>query len=362
MKPNLYIFACITALLFFTGCHDTIFYDINQEVELYSAQVTGDVNSMARFGNYLVTQNGYPWYKSASSSTNGEWSKMAAIPDDGTVWKVAADANYIYAISRTFEEDTNSSSDEEGELIQKSSKVYYTDDVTGEWEEVDTSYLGDSYYPIGLFCTDSTEPAGRQAFVVMGYLSNYTTRVQHSVHYLNGPKALSSSTIVSDATGTLDVPVAAAYCNGNVYFSNYPTIVSDGTTMYWTKGSDTIYYGTSATATGSRDVDCSDILSIAITSDYLLLGTKAGAYRVARDSDNAITSDATSSFSTNARSVLSSYYYIWMMFSLDPTASEADGTLYASTTYKGSASASATYWNNQCLWSYYPSRGNWICE
>ena len=358
MKPNLYIFACITALLFFTGCHDTIFYDINQEVELYSAQVTGDVNSMARFSDYLITQNGYPWYKSASSTTNGEWSKMAAIPDDGTVWKVAADANYIYAISRVYTEDTNSSSDYEGELIQKSSKVYYTASVDGSWEEVDTSKNYSAYYPVTIFCTDSTVAAHRFAYVRMS---------DGSVHKLDGSTSLSSSTVVSTtaknvAALTTEAPVAAAYCGGTVYFSDYPALASDGTTLYWAKTSDTIYYGTSTTATGSRDVDCSDILSIAITSDYLLLGTKAGAYRVARDSDNAITSDATSSFSTNARSVLSSYYYIWMMFSLDPTASEADGTLYASTTYKGSASASATYWNNQCLWSYYPSRVNWNCE
>ena len=236
MKPNLYIFACITALLFFTGCHDTIFYDINQEVELYSAQVTGDVNSMARFSDYLVTQNGYPWYKSASSTTNGEWSKMAAIPDDGTVWKVATDEKYIYAISRVYTEDTNSSSDYEGELIQKSSKVYYTDSVDGSWEEVDTSTNYSAYYPVTIFCTDSTEAKNRFAYVRMS---------DGSVHKLNGSTSLSSSTVVSTtatnvAALTTEAPVAAAYCGGTVYFSDYPALASDGTTLYWAKTSDTI--------------------------------------------------------------------------------------------------------------------------
>ena len=346
------ILSLLASIMALSGCHDPIFYDINQEVELNSSQIDGDVHSMARFGNYLITQNGYAWYKSASSSTNGEWKKMAAIPDGGTVWKIATDGSHIYAISKVYTEDTDSSSDYEGELIQKSSSVYVANDVDDTWTAIDTSADGSSYYPVVIFCTDSTTAANRHAFVRMS---------SGHVYELDGSTALSST--YTDSTSTMTTSsVAAACCGGTVYFSDYPAIASDGTTLYWTNGSDTIYYGTSMTATTSKDVDCADILSIAITSDKLFLGTKTGAYHVSRNSDGSITSEASSSFDTNARSVLSSYYYIWLVFALDPTATENANTLYASTVYKGSAGASASYWKNQCLWSYYPSRGNWNCE
>ena len=353
---NIFIFSIFSSALFLAGCRDPIFYDINQEVELNSSQIDGDVNSIARFGDYLITQNGYVWYKSASSTTNGEWHKMASIPDGGTVWKIATNADYIYAISKTYEEDTDSSSDYEGELVMNSSHVYRANSIDDSWELVDTSYLGSGYYAVTIFCTDdATNSDNRHAFVRMS---------NGSVHELTSSvTALSASTVYIDSTGTMTTSSVAAAClNGTVYFSDYPAIASDGTTLYWAKTSDTIYYGTSMTATGSKDVDCSDILSIAITSDKLFLGTKSGAYHVSRNSDGSITSEASSSFDTNARSVLSSYYYIWLVFALDPTTSETANTLYASTVYKGSAGASASYWKNQCLWSYYPSRGNWNCE
>ncbi len=354
-KSHIYIiFAAVCALLF-TSCFDPIFYDINQEVELNSSQIDGDVNSIARFGDYLITQNGYPWYKSASSTTNGEWHKMASIPDGGTVWKIATDADYIYAISKTYEEDTDSSSDYEGELIQKSMHIYCMDTVDGEWEEVDVSSLGD--YPVVLFGADSTTEANRHAYFRMYSSSSSLTGKVYELNGTSTPTEVTAST-----TGLTTSTVAAACYNGTVYFSDYPAITADDTYLYWANTSDTIYYGTSLTATGSKDVDCADILSIAVTGDTLLLGTKSGAYHVSKNTDGSITSEASSSFDTNARSILSSYYYIWVVFSLDPMANEEDGTLYASTTYKGSASASATYWDNQCLWAYYAGRGNWNCE
>ena len=359
LKSNTYIFVFISALFFLTSCQDTIFYDINQEVELNSSQIDGDVNSIARFGEYLITQNGYPWYKSASSTTNGEWHKMASIPDGGTVWKIATDAKYIYAISKTYEEDTDSSSDYEGELVMKSSKIYYTDSVEGDWEEVTISGT-----PYNLFCTDSTTASERKAYSRV-YDSSSSSYV---VYKLDGASATAEATGTATSgtylyTSPTTTTVAAACLNGTVYFSESSAVVSNGKMIYWTNKDDTIYYGTSETATGSKDVDCADILSIAVTGDTLLLGTKSGAYHVSKNSDDgSITSEASSSFNTNARSILSSYYYIWVVFSLDPTANEEDGTLYASTTYKGSASASATYWDNQCLWAYYAGRGNWNCE
>ncbi|MCR5606037.1 MAG: hypothetical protein K6F69_04375 [Treponema sp.] len=351
---GLFVTFLTSIAILFTSCQGVIFYEINKEVELNSAQIEGDVNSLVRFGDQLITQNGYVWYKDSSSSTNGEWTKVSASTIDDSkpsIIKVAADSSYIYAFGITYDEDTESGSDTEGENIISSRIIYCATSADGEWTAIDTSSIGDDYYPECLFCTNAEDESGRYAYVRMSDGNTYQ---------LDGTSA---PTVLTDGTNGLDIDAvtSAVYFNSEVWFSNYPLAAND-TYMYWTAGSDTVYYGTDTTsATGYKDVSCDDILSMAVTSDYLLLGTESGIEHVAIDSDGAITS-TTSDFDTNADSVLSSYYYVPLVFSLDSSLSEEANTLYGSTVYYGSASASASYYDNICLWAYYPSRGNWNCE
>jgi len=101
-------FACLVG---FTSCHDDIYGAINNEIELNSSGLQGDMHSIVHYKNYILTCNGEIFYKTNEPSTstnsyNGQWDKTTSPTsekgDNGipaTTYFLAADSQYLYALT-----------------------------------------------------------------------------------------------------------------------------------------------------------------------------------------------------------------------------------------------------------------------
>ena len=151
------------------------------------------------------------------------------------------------------------------------------------------------------------------------------------------------------------------------------TLDSSSTLIYYSSGDNVYYKGTvkvsttdedgNATTTDKTvdwtgvDLDCSTILSLGVTSDYLLAGTSSGIVHTSL-SNGIPATNASTDFSTNADSALSSYYEISLILVIDSGKTEAGTTIFATAeTQKSSASM-----NNVGLWGYYASENEWNRE
>ena len=85
-------------ILLLASCKDglTIFDQIDQETKLEDAVITGSVNSIVKSGNTLYASDGNIYAKSVNAERG--WSKIAS--PSGTIIKLAADANGVYALSK----------------------------------------------------------------------------------------------------------------------------------------------------------------------------------------------------------------------------------------------------------------------
>jgi hypothetical protein len=358
------LFTAAFTLIPLTGCQDAIFYTIRKEVELEDATLQGDIQSIVRYTDptdsteYLYIANGGIHYKETDVSKYGAWSEDSTEPD-GHITQIAADGTYLYAVVVTYEEDTS-----EGENVLDSRKLYYSEGVdagaTTAWTEIDTSGYDDmdnSGKTVKLFCTNSPNNSNRSAYINIG----------GTTYSLDGSTALAGAGAVT-VDGTDSDALSAVYFNSTVLFFDTTASCTNETAdtaptyvYYADDDDDNLYYstdGSSYTDTGSYDI--SDIISLAVTSDSILMGTKFGIEKTSNSS--GVPGSSTGDFDTNADSTLSSLYRVQALLAVDPSAAETDGDLYAALDFTGSSSSSSAQFDDIGLWAYYPSRGNWNRE
>lgn len=421
---KLFGLSLIPLLFSLFSCQEVIFDEIRKEVELEDADISGDVKSLVRFGDYIYLQNGNIWRKTWSSETAHGWEKTAkpsASADYLYINKLAADSTYLYAQMTLFDEDTM----DDGEIESQGCQLFYSSDgetwegpvefTNSEGETVSTITSG----CLSIFCTNAPKEANRKAYAKF----KDSTDSSYTVYQLNGGSASALTTISSSSdesykacstTPAYDTK-SCAYFNGEVYFSSAYSMTTDesvsytkteidtdGTevettvgedkdaTMLFYADSDTVYftmdgtfsdyatinseYGTSLSA-NNVDCDCSTIRSMTVTKDYLYLGTDDGIEHVqltsytskSTDSEGnstttIIPSAGTSDFSTNADSTLSSYYEVRCVLAVSNSLPESEGVIYGTTIFSGSSSNSSATQENCGLWAYIPSRGKWNRE
>lgn len=116
-----------------------------------------------------------------------------------------------------------------------------------------------------------------------------------------------------------------------------------------------------------EDTD-SSICSLAVTADYLLIGTGTwrssgdGIYHLSIDSNGAPTSTASQSFASNAADIMCEPYIIRSLLALNPDKKELEGAIYSSMDYIYTESTAGTTIEDRGLWSYYPSTLEWNRE
>ncbi|MCR5218057.1 hypothetical protein [Treponema sp.] len=136
----------------------------------------------------------------------------------------------------------------------------------------------------------------------------------------------------------------------------------DSSKTYYTAKENTGFTLDSAAASATS-CDAGGIISMAVTSNYLLLGTTSGLNRVLLSSTGDSTSldnipyTSTTSFSNNGNSIITEYAY--SVFTLEPSDAEGENDEYVSSVIYGSVSSSSDNWEDTGLYSYYKGRGTW---
>lgn len=292
-----------------------------------------------------------------------------------------------------------------------------------------------------LFGTNSVNPEHRVAFLRVGggspYLGN--ARNEKSVLYrLDGETINPEAKVSSDSSGSdsgvycysefdLDT-LSVVYFDGKYHFMNYLNAeTNEGTTdskgnsrreptyVYFGDYGDNLYYFSVAdfnskpedfkkmfkyprasyrsedglespakflskngeTAGYLENVSKSNVISIAVTSDSLLLGTGSnrsynssasngsGAVRIEIDQSTGKPAKI-GSFTTNADTVMRDPYIVRALLAVDPSKKETETSIYSSMDYIYTATSAGTNSTNRGLWAYYPkadgSKGEWNRE
>lgn len=120
-------------------------------------------------------------------------------------------------------------------------------------------------------------------------------------------------------------------------------------------------------------VSDSNVISIAVTSDSLLLGTGSnrsynsgasngsGAVRIEIDQSTGKPTK-TGSFTTKADNVMRSPYIVRALLAVDPSKKETETSIYSSMDYIYTATSAGTNSTNRGLWAYYPEKREWNRE
>lgn len=386
---SIFLSAAFACLVGFSSCHDDIYGAINNEIELNSSGLQGDMHSIVHYKNYILTCNGDIFYKTNEPSTtkgeyNGQWEKTTSPTsekgDNGipaTTYFLASDSEYLYALTYIWVEN------DDGENEPKTATIYATnsDPASGlAWTKVENISGGNYSFENAKVIFDnkyfsvvddnSVSIANREAYARIRATSGNAYKL-YKLNGSNAPEEVSNPTFVGESDSTN--AISACYFNGSTYFSKYYGMTSNANCLYYTKTytrsnnvstNSSLYYITASDSTEkSVDLDAGGLLSIAAAKDYILLGTSSGLARVKIDETTGIPNGDTSSMQSNGNSVISEY--VFMVFVLNPNKKEGsysteEGTdEYAASTIYGSIRSSSDSWDDTGLYAWYPAKDNW---
>ena len=406
-----------TALPFISCGHEPVFYGIIHDVVPEAALVNGNITSIVRCTvgseEYLFLSNGGALqYKPLDSSKHGEWksdniklpfkahhynyyeTSSEGIGHQGElVHRVLADGSNIYIFTASFEQDDrygvvmpeefhlwtkpldslfNNSADDWYDIVE-AHEDYFNFSLNVKETEVELDF--------SFFFTNTPKQAHREAYLAVEDSNTF------KYYKLNGaadPVECTSSITDANKVQVYDKSTkinSAFYIGSDLYFSDSLVVITNETkdanaTFACIAGMKSNYYTTSDlyiyTSTGIKEEKISassPIASLAITADSLIIGK--GSYGETYTSTgglervlitNNLPETEIKSFTNNAQYQITTSYIVMTLLCADPTQNEADATLYASVSYRGSSSSSSASYNDIGLWSYYPSRGNWNRE
>jgi len=379
---SVFIFSAISL---FTSCNGVVFDTIREEVKLSDAQIQGTVHSLIRVTDssdlkeYLyLSANPVVWKKDIdnavknggtdstdyTTSEHGHWSTTSR-PGNNYV-RLAANRNgEIYSLSSIVKEVTD---DGEMEEISRELKYLDTSDKDALWQTVtfdDESISSEISSASSIFCTNTPKNKNRYAFIridgkIYKLEGGKATLIEESSEY-NFTSGDNSTSIYSSARGVSTFNGRTFYFTESAAITSNESYNSDDATMIYYADSTTVYYR-AAGDSGWTAVSCdsSDIRSIAVTKDKLLLGTTSGLDNTALN-EGKPTGSATT-ISANATSTLSSSYTVPILLTIDPTKSDTATDIYAASNFEGNPSSTSATRKNASLWSYYPARSKWNRE
>ena len=237
-----------------------------------------------------------------------------------------------------------------------------TDDTTGLSTDTITAVFfpkdGKTYFSKYYSLTANDE----YMYYTNTYSSSGTMATGSSIYRANGYGTYYTYSSASDSDVT--EPSAAGWyekdSDGN-YVLTSDTEKTSGKTYYTRSTAEGFLLDSEAAS--STSCDAGGIISIAVTSNYLLLGTTSGLSRVVLSSTGSTASldnipyTSSSSFSNNGDSIITEYGM--SVFTLDPTAAEGDDDEYVASVIYGSISGSSDNWNDTGLYAFYKNRGTW---
>ena len=384
---SVFIFSAISV---FTSCNGVVFDTIREEVKLSDAQIQGTVHSLIRVTDssdskeYLyLSANPVVWKKDIdeavknggtyvadetdstdyTTSEHGHWSTTSR-PGNNYVRLAANHNGEIYSLSTIVKEVTD---DGEMKPISRELKYLDTSDKDAGWQTVtfdDESITSEISLASSIFCTNTPKNKNRYAFVRIGGKiykldGGKATLIEESSEY-NFTSGDNSTSIYSSARGVSTFDGSTFYFTESAAITSNESYNSDATMIYYASGTTVYYRAAGDSGWTSVSCDSSDIRSIAVTKDKLLLGTTSGLDNTALN-EGKPTGSATT-ISANATSTLSSSYTVPILLTIDPTKSDTATDIYAASNFEGNPSSTSATRKNASLWSYYPARSKWNRE
>lgn len=378
---SVFIFSAISV---FTSCNGVVFDTIREEVKLSDAQIQGTVHSLIRVTDssdskeYLyLSANPVVWKKNVdeavknggtdstdyTTSEHGHWSTTSR-PGNNYVRLAANHNGEIYSLSSIVKEVTD---DGEMEEISRELKYLGTSDKDAVWQTVtfdDESITSEISLASSIFCTNTPKYENRYAFVridgkIYKLEGGKATLIEESSEY-NFTSGDNSTSIYSNARGVSTFDGSTFYFTETAAITSNESYNSDATMIYYASGTTVYYRAAGDSGWTSVSCDSSNIRSIAVTKDKLLLGTTSGLDNTALN-EGKPTGSATT-ISANATSTLSSSYTVPILLTIDPTKSDTATDIYAASNFEGNPSSTSATRKNASLWSYYPARSKWNRE
>lgn len=378
---SVFIFSAISV---FTSCNGVVFDTIREEVKLSDAQIQGTVHSLIRVTDssdskeYLyLSANPVVWKKDIdealknggtdstdyTTSEHGHWSTTSR-PGNNYVRLAANHNGEIYSLSSIVKEVTD---DGEMEEISRELKYLDTSDKDAVWQTVtfdDESITSEISLFSSIFCTNTPKNENRYAFVridgkIYKLEGGKATLIEESSEY-NFTSGDNSTSIYSSARGVSTFDGSTFYFTETAAITSNESYNSDATMIYYASGTTVYYRAAGDSGWTSVSCDSSNIRSIAVTKDKLLLGTTSGLDNTALN-EGKPTGSATT-ISANATSTLSSSYTVPILLTIDPTKSDTATDIYAASNFEGNPSSTSATRKNASLWSYYPARSKWNRE
>lgn len=378
---SVFIFSAISL---FTSCNGVVFDTIREEVKLSDAQIQGTVHSLIRVTDssdskeYLyLSANPVVWKKDIDEAvknggtdstdyTTSEHGHCSTTSRPGNNYvRLAANHNgEIYSLSTIVKEVTD---DGEMEPISRELKYLDTSDKDAVWQTVtfdDKSITSEISLDSSIFCTNTPKYENRYAFVridgkIYKLEGGKATLIEESSEY-NFTSGDNSTSIYSKARGVSTFDGIHFYFTESAAITSNESYNSDATMIYYASGTTVYYRAAGDSEWTSVSCDSSDIRSIAVTKDKLLLGTTSGLDNTALN-EGKPTGSATT-ISANATSTLSSSYIVPILLTIDPTKSDTATDIYAASNFEGNPSSTSATRKNASLWSYYPARSKWNRE
>lgn len=349
-KKFFFLFSLLSSAFFLSGCQQEIFSNIRKEVKLNDGTVAGSIRALIRFNDgtseYIYLANGAAVYRKKNTGNvadhrEGGWEKVCSARNIGNsdyVVTLAADETYLYALTATWEENTS-----KGQNRWNRRAIYESKDGKN-WKLVenirtDPTKTGNDNPTLYLFCTNTIEKGTRYAYY------NYGGTVTALGEAPEPPSDVNAASCAF-LSGVKFVSAYSTY--GSASCTNETTKGGDATIRYYSSGSTLHWDGTVSGSTGVG----SYIYSLAVTADYILVGTASGIKHYRLNGGNV---GGEEEFETNAAAIMSRGYEVNALLVVDPSEFEKLNAIYSAIDFEGRSQQ----FDHVCLWAYYPSRGNW---
>ena len=352
-KKFFFLFSLLSSAFFLSGCQDVIFANIRKEVKLNDGTVAGSIRALIRFGSggqeYIYLANGAAVYRKINTGNvadhrEGGWVKVCSARNIGNsdyVITLAADETYLYALTATWEENTSKGQN------RWNGRYIYTSTDGKNWELVeniktDPTETGTRNPALYLFCTNTIEKGTRYAYYNYG-----GTVTALSKGAPEPPSDVNDWSSCAYYNKKVEFAATSTYY-GSASCTNETTKGGDATIRYYSSGSTLHWDGAVSGSTGVG----SYIYSLAVTKDYILVGTASGIKHYLLNGGNV---GGEEEFKTNAAAIMSSGYEVNALLVVDPSEFEKLNAIYSAIDFEGRSQQ----FDHVCLWAYYPSRGNW---
>ena len=294
-------------ILLLASCKDglTIFDQIDQETKLEDAVITGSVHSIVRSGNTLYASDGNIYAKSVNAERG--WSKIAS--PGGTIIKLAADANGVYALS-------------------EDKKLYFRKEDSSDWNAVTLTGISD--------ITTIFDDGLKYAFM----------KAEGKIYQLNNTQVGRERSNLSSIT---------VFCSDNTGFLLF---YADGGTVYVTTANsleyDNLPIQPSQDQGSVSGLGTIHSLTYSVADKAIYAGTNTGLRRLPLSDDGHALKGENQTPPGNWGATIKNYE----AFAVLATGTTPNDFALYSSTIKGGT----TYAKVNGLWGYYNRRNNWNRE